>query len=815
MRAAGFWLRWSWRDLRRRWLLVTAIALLIAIGSGTYAGFGSVSIWRKDSNDKSYELLNAHDLRVTLGEGGYARRGELLEPLRSIRHPGWVGEAQERLVVPTQVDASVADRPVLAPGRLVGVDVSGRGPPVDDLFAERGRGLGREDGRRPVAVIESGFAEENGLPARGRVRVASGEELRYVGQGRSPDYFLVVDETGGFIGGEATFAVVFAPLRTVQELSGRPGRVNELVLTLAPGVDPGAAEAEVRDAFAAELPRVGTTVTERTEETVHRILYRDAEGDQKFLNVFAFLMLAGAALAAFNLISRVIEAQRREIGVGMALGLDSPRLALRPLLLGAEIALLGVVLGLPVGILVNAGIRSVFEAQLSLPVLETPLDPWKFAQGALLGFLIPFAATAVPVLRAVRMQPIDAIRVGFRTVKSSGLAPLLKRVRVPGRSLGQMPVRNVVRAPRRTVMTVLGIAAVITSVVAVLGMIDSFLVTTDRSRDEILGSAHDRVEVTLDDYYSVDSPELSAVAEAPEVGGAEPRIRFPVELMSNRSTIDASVEMLDPNSRVWAPTVSEGEPPSGGGVLLAEEAARDLDVEPGDTITARLPARTGVNEFDIVDAPVMVAGLHPNPFRTLVYADRAEARRIGLGGVANSVAATPSSGSSVEDVQRALFGRPGVASVRPVSAATDALQEGMDEFVGVLRITELAGLLLALLIAFNTTSINVDERAREYATMAAYGVPVRTVVRTAVVESVLVGILGTAIGLVLGLAVISWVINEITPQTLPEIGVVVSLSPSSILGALAVGIGAMALAPLLTVRRLARMDVPATLRVVE
>jgi putative ABC transport system permease protein len=63
--------------------------------------------------------------------------------------------------------------------------------------------------------------------------------------------------------------------------------------------------------------------------------------------------------------------------------------------------------------------------------------------------------------------------------------------------------------------------------------------------------------------------------------------------------------------------------------------------------------------------------------------------------------------------------------------------------------------------------------------------------------------------------VISWVINEVTPQTLPEIGVVVSLSPASIAAAAAVGIGAMALAPLLTVRRLTRMDVPATLRVVE
>jgi putative ABC transport system permease protein len=815
MRAARFWLRWSWRDLRKRWLLVTAIALLIAIGSGTYAGFGSVSIWRKDSNDKSFALLNAHDLRVTLSEGSYAHRGELRRALRSMRSPEWVDEAQERLVVPTQVDASAGGRRVLAPGRVVGMDVSVGEPRVDDVFVERGRGLREGDDGRSVAVLESGFAEENALPPSGRIRLPSGEPLRYVGQGRSPDYFLVVDETGGFIGGESAFAVVFAPLRTAQLVARRPAAVNELVLTLAPGVDPRTAEEELSRAFAAELPRLGITVTRGPNETVHRILYRDAEGDQKFLNVFAFLMLAGAALAAFNLISRVVETQRREIGVGMALGVDSPLLALRPLLLGAQIALLGVVLGLPVGILVNAGIRSVFEAQLSLPVLETPLDPWKFAQGALLGFLIPFAATAFPVLRAVRMQPIDAIRVGFRTVKGGGLAPLLKRVRVPGRSLGQMPVRNVVRAPRRTLMTVLGIAAVITSVVAVLGMIDSFLATTDRSRDEILGGAPDRLEVSLDDHYPARSREISAITDAPRVGAAEARLRFPVELSSDGSTIDASVELLDPGSPLWTPTVSEGQAPRGNEVLLAEETARDLGVEPGEEITARLPVRTGPDAFDIVNAPVSVAGLHPNPFRTLVYANRTAAEAIGLGGLANEVAVTPAPGASTEKVQRALFDRPGVASVRPVSAATDALQEGLDEFVGVLRITELAGLLLALLIAFNTTSINADERAREYATMAAYGVPVLTVVRISVLESVLVGVMGTAIGLVLGLAVISWVINEITPQTLPEIGVVVSLSPASIAAAVAVGIGAMALAPLLTIRRLLRMDIPATLRVVE
>ena len=48
---------------------MAAIALIIAIGSGTYSGLTSVSAWRYDSYDASYAALNMYDLRVDLAEG--------------------------------------------------------------------------------------------------------------------------------------------------------------------------------------------------------------------------------------------------------------------------------------------------------------------------------------------------------------------------------------------------------------------------------------------------------------------------------------------------------------------------------------------------------------------------------------------------------------------------------------------------------------------------------------------------------------------------------------------------------------------------
>jgi putative ABC transport system permease protein len=50
---------------------------------------------------------------------------------------------------------------------------------------------------------------------------------------------------------------------------------------------------------------------------------------------------------------------------------------------------------------------------------------------------------------------------------------------------------------------------------------------------------------------------------------------------------------------------------------------------------------------------------------------------------------------------------------------------------------------------------------------------------------------------------------------LPEIGVTTSLATTTLILALGLGVLTVALAPLLTARKLRRLDIPSTLRVVE
>jgi putative ABC transport system permease protein len=122
---------------------------------------------------------------------------------------------------------------------------------------------------------------------------------------------------------------------------------------------------------------------------------------------------------------------------------------------------------------------------------------------------------------------------------------------------------------------------------------------------------------------------------------------------------------------------------------------------------------------------------------------------------------------------------------------------------------------MALLIAFNATAINADERAREHATMFAHGVTVARVARGSVVEALVIGALGTVAGVAAGHALLSWIVNTNMPETMPDIGTLTSIEPLTYALAVVAGTVVVAAAPLLTLRRLRRTDISATLRVME
>ena len=822
-------LRWSLRDARSRWIQIVGIAFTIAIGIGTYAGLSSVTEWRITAIDESLELTNMYDLRATVSGGSNVPAGSLAQIASGIEG---VDDYNERLVVDTQLETELDGNELLVHGRVVGVEMAANGPSewgpsVNGVEVIDADGLPQPGASTPQVLLGRSFAAFHGLPTSGHVTIGGDVGVDYVGHAVSPEYFLVVEGNGSL--GKSNLAVMFAPLSVAQDIMARPGAVNDLVLTLQPGADIDAVAQQLIDAAAS---RDGTLleVIARDETPSYIGLIDAPEIERSVYNVIALLLFVGAAFAALNFSARMVEAQRREIGASMALGETPVSIAIRPLLIGLQIGILGVIIGIGVGFLVGFQTVGVIQEIIRLPIFETPFQGAIYARAAAIGFLVPVLAVFWPVVRAVRVRPVEAIRSGHLASRGGGLSPIISRLPLPGRSLGRMPFRNLMRAPRRTFLTLLTFTMSLAILFSLLGLSSTFSLTFERGDQELLGSEPERFIVRFDSFYPSDSPQVQGVLTDPTVQLGEAALILGASVVAEPSAdssagndgageltqLDLAVRFVDFGSDVWTPTASQGELSRGRpGIVLADKAARDFGVGIGDQVVVSHPELVdGAFSFGTHSLPVIA--IHPHPLRVNAYMDLSVASDWGFGGLANVVTGVPSHDSTLNEVKRSLFGAgTGVAQVQGLGESFKSVQDSLEQANGAFILTRIFVIFLVLLIAFNTANINVDERARDHATMFAYGVPVRRVIANLSVEGLLLGVAAVVLGALFGYALLLWMALFLMPTAIPEVGMIVSVRPVEMAVYFALALVAIVVAPIFPGRKLKQMFIPGKLRVME
>ena len=99
--------------------------------------------------------------------------------------------------------------------------------------------------------------------------------------------------------------------------------------------------------------------------------------------------------------------------------------------------------------------------------------------------------------------------------------------------------------------------------------------------------------------------------------------------------------------------------------------------------------------------------------------------------------------------------------------------------------------------------------------MFAFGARPRTVTWVQIGENALLGVLGTAVGGVVGWLVLRDMLAARMEVMLEELDLVIAVAPLSLILAVLLGVGVVALTPLVNARKLRRIDIPSTLRVME
>jgi len=805
-----FWLRWSWRDLRGRVPQVLAIGAIIALGSGIFAGLGSTSAWRLQSLDASFARLLAHDIEVTPVPGFYLPEDQLLGAVRSAG--GTQDSAAEvRLVANLPVRAGKGGQ-IPAAGVVVGVDLAH--PVVIDRWkVTSGRSLGPGDAQGSSVLLDEHFAHAHRLPATGIIVIA-GTPVRYVGTALDSEYLNTTTTFGSTIQGAATRAVVYAPISLVQRLADLPNQANDVVVRVRHGYSVGHVAATLRNRLPTALPGAGLTVAVRIDDPTTLALYQEVNSEQQIFDVFALLILGGAGFAAFNLTRRVVEAQRRDIGIFMALGVPPAKISIRPLILAAQVAIAGVLLGVLVGWGIGALVLHIVQGLVPLPVWRTPWQGGLFLRAGALGLIIPLAGSAYPVWRAVRVPPTHALLPTHLRSGRHRVTGLLRRLRLPGSTLAQAPIRRITIAPTRSAMTVLAIGLILAPLLAALGTTDSAQATTSAGTQILAGTSSDRLLVSFSTPQLSSSPIVSSVIESPSVDQHALGLNTGGFLLRGGRSVAVSISMVDLANPLQTPASLAERKIAPGGIVISAKAAADLAVRPGERVIVRHPLQQGAG-YRFVETAVPVRAVVNSPYRFIAYMDLRDESIMGVQHIVNAATLTPKQGVSINELQRTISSLPGIAWALPASTLANTIRNVLALVAGLFIVLQIVIGLLAFLVAYNSSKIGVDEHAREHATMMAFGVGVPRIVLIGIVESVLLGVVGVGIGLGMGLLMLDWVLGTVFPAAIPQLAVTPVVAASSYLITVVIGLAATASAPVLMAPQLQRMDIPSTMRYVE
>jgi ABC-type antimicrobial peptide transport system permease subunit len=118
---------------------------------------------------------------------------------------------------------------------------------------------------------------------------------------------------------------------------------------------------------------------------------------------FAVLATVLACIGLYGLLSYEVTMRTRELGIRMALGAQRLRVVTLVLRHGILLSLCGIALGM-------AGAFAVTRFMASMLFNVRPTDPGTFLTVSALLLLVALLACAVPALRAVRVDPLVAIR---------------------------------------------------------------------------------------------------------------------------------------------------------------------------------------------------------------------------------------------------------------------------------------------------------------------------------------------------------------------------------------------------------------------
>jgi ABC-type lipoprotein release transport system permease subunit len=517
------------------------------------------------------------------------------------------------------------------------------------------------------------------------------------------------------------------PLQEAQSIAGRPRQVSAYLIKLR---DLGDAE-WVRQRIEQRFDDLTATLSSDFVQEQEWLAYI-----QGFTWAVSLLAVLIGGVGVMNTMLMSVFERTREFGALRAIGWR--RRQVLALVLTESLALngLGGLAGIGLGVAV---VQAVERVPAVSGFLSSSYSPTLLAQALGVALSLGLVGGVYPAWRASRLQPAEAMRAEGG---SAGRAVRLK--------FGGAAVRNLLRQPTRTLLTLAGIGIAITAMVSLRALADGLVAEVT---DMVGGGSGDLVGMQADasiDLSTIDEGVVRRIANLPGVAYAEGMLtgyatvgNLPFFFVFGRHPRGRGLQEFH---------VVEGEPLTANRqIIIGRVAAENLGKRVGQSLRlfntsfrivgiyeTGVPFEDGGGVISLRNAQALFGQPHKVSFLGIWSEDPEQA----------------------ESLKREIEVRfPEVAISRSSDFAED---------VGDLQMTRAstwAIALLALLVGgagmTNTMVMSVFERTREIGVLRAVGWRRGRVVWMILRESLALGVLGGAAGLVVG--VVMGMLLNMTP----------------------------------------------------
>jgi putative ABC transport system permease protein len=775
------------RDLwRLRWQ-VLAIALLIASGVAVAVMAYSSQEALKSAQGDFYRRTRFADVFATVERAPLSRAADLAMI-------DGVAAVDVRIMESGLMEVPGLTRPAVA--RVI------------SLPAEERSGLNRillVQGRLPdpesidEAVALKTFLDAAGVRLGDRLTAVIGGRaftFKVVGSVLSPEY-VYTPSPESFMPDDAHQAVFWAPRPAVERAAGLSGGFNTVALDLAAGVSTASV---LKDLDRILAPYGGRMAYAREDQPSHVFLAAELKELETSASILPPVFLLVAATLVHMVVSRLVEAEREQIGLLKAFGYGDLEAAAPYLQIALAIGVLGAVLGGAAGGALAVAVMEQYRQYFRFPEL-TPSFHWgAWATASAVSTVAALAGGSLAVRRAVRLSPAVAMQPLRPPAFRLGLLDRL----VPGAALDQatrMIVRNIERFPVRATLTAVGLAA---SLALLVGTQFVFA-----SLDHVVEHAYYRAQRWSDSVSFGDARAAAAVAEVrrlPGVFAGEPVRIVAVRLAANGREERTRITGLDPDARLARPLDRQGRPIAfeGRGLIVSDVLARRLGVTPGEFVHAE------ITNGRAPSVTLPVTALAEDYSGDAVYIARGELNRLMADGDLASGAHLQLAPDRRTAFYRAIERIPQIVAA---SSRDDTVSNWRTAMVEAFRVSMtfyvgFAG-AIAFGVAYNTSRIALSERARDLATLQVLGFERRECAYILLGELAVLSLVAIPIGLVGGNGLARGLVAAYSRD---ELRLPLVLTPQSYAISLTAFMSAVVLAAVLVGARVWAFDLVAVLK---